>query len=568
MRSLLPKQKRNLRDAPRSGPSSAKDLEAFRLLNQYTSRISPENYATVEQMLIWTRTSYLETYEEIWLRAYRAVVNDKEGNQQSNDHTKPTSNAASEDVDTAVTAVETTLLQWGSVQEEMKQSQLEKEANAYTYKQIEVDGLPYLMRTQHDARLQCLEILRRRIDLLADMIACVNRLIQCQALLGRGEIGAGASLAAAARLTPPLAANVAAPPQRDAALSRFRRRLNVLSREDTINLVLSTLFLALKMLLLVYVITRGASDTKRMLITAAAGAYVTYDTYQRFVRQARLRMRVVAREAGRNQPAGQRRPDLAQGRSRDATGALGGLQTITVPADAPAPATPRSIPTPVAPLRVRTASPLLVEYWVERLAYYGLAKEDREMGFRVLLSGGRILPPLLEEGRRPQRYSGAWLQRCVHDRILLPLFLFVVTLVPEIEQRRRRAIDKRDALIQTYARKVEALETRLQREQEGGSHQANEPASSSSARREEADRAHPRVQRPLFLQTEYGKRLLQQQNAGGRQIDITQELEAAAALAAGRGAAGPDGAGANGDLDNADNDLVGEGGADADMAFI
>jgi hypothetical protein len=78
------------------------------------------------------------------------------------------------------------------------------------------------------------------------------------------------------------------------------------------------------------------------------------------------------------------------------------------------------------------------KYWLNAVAGIGLMAEAREMG----LTSRRA--PSLQPGTATQRMDGAWGRR--RRALFTGVVLFVATLVPEVEKRRRRALEKRERI--------------------------------------------------------------------------------------------------------------------------
>lgn len=489
----------------------------FRRFAQAVEATNPSEYETLQLVLSWARARYVDTYEEVWNRSYGAAynINPRTPRAHSLHDLAQEKGVPVEHVESAVDALERDVFRWTSIESEVAlatSGSTHDDRSEYTYKQVDLQGLPYLLRTKPDAKAETLKILIERIQFLTDLVHKMGKLVNYEFLLEQSVSGTPHPQHARSELDFGLPATATLRPAHAQfpSLTPFRyltRTFGALHREDVVNLALATFFLTFKMTILFYVFTRNASTFKRMLIASAAFAYVLFETYNMMSRQARLRRRALAQEQERaqaRQPAQNETRDPSTDRTADT--ATGRTDSSTSDRNIDA-----ALQIPVAPARFRTSSPLLLEFWIERLAYVGLAEEDYEIGLRVATSEGRIIPAATQSPTRPPRGSSAWLARTVHDFVVIPSLLFVATLVPEIEYRRRRAIEKREELIRSTARKIQGRQSQ---------NSSNEDIPSG-----DGDQALPR-----FLQSEYSQRILRQQNQG-RQIDIAQELEAAAGIA-------------------------------------
>lgn len=434
-------------------------------------------------------------YEEMWKEMYgewsKETDTIKQDTSRNVEELAKEMNCSEDEILSAVKLVESEALQWPSLTEELDQSSKEKESTM-AYKTVTLRGLPYLLQVKRDPRSGPLAVLLRRVKKLQDVIHRTDKLISYQTLFEQASNTSALNANMRSRQSAMLAAataagNAAAIPgggaaARNAPRARvYRIRLD-LNAYNFLNVAVPAFFLSFKVTLLVYVFTRGASTLKTCLIAGAGAAFVLLEAWKTAQRHNRNRVQAT-------------RPAQSATRQADSSATVTGQeQTLEEEGF-------ESL-RPTAPIRRRALSPLAIDYWIDSLAYIGLESEERQFGWH----------PLPSATSRPQQQS--FIAKIIQDQILLPLLLMFVTLVPEIEQKRRKAIDQRDDLIRSTAEKVEGRKARLaekiQDKKEGGE---------SAASIQEV---------PSYLQHPYCQRVIQNRRTG-RQIDIAQELEAAAA---------------------------------------
>lgn len=334
--------------------------------------------------------------------------------------------------------------------------------------------------------------------------------------------------------------------------------LFVINLDELFHIALPLFFLSFKLSILLYVFTRHASPFKRYCLISLAVLYVVYEGYSMVQRRARLRetadrLRRAAEDGQRNRRApsangnGDTAPEGAQP-TADAPASNQETQqgdTPARPAGANVPHAESSVPDPNAPpppprapARYTATSPLVLNYWIEHVAYIGLEDEDVELGLQLPGGGGAAT--------RAFTPRGYWTYK-VFARVIVPLILFVGTLVPEIEKRRRKAIEEREHVIRTVARIEEERQARLAEERERASGQdgqntsvtatavngaPTEGASSTSAEHSAtlSGATEQPAGRPL-LHSEYSERVLRRRGAAGREferdpLDVAAEADA------------------------------------------
>ncbi|PWN33618.1 uncharacterized protein FA14DRAFT_161379 [Meira miltonrushii] len=260
-----------------------------------------------------------------------------------------------------------------------------------------------------------------------------------------------------------------------------------------------------------------------------ASLYILYEGYRGLMKRVQVRRRAIRRALGRD-GTNEGRPNAANADNNRTN------RQQDTPPDSPEGtqnSNQQDVTVPPAPNRYTVFSPFLLEFWIERLAYWRMREEDREMGLRMSTGNRNRAHPV-------QHDPMSKLVDVVNDCILMPVILFISTLIPEIEQRRRRAIDQRDELIRSTARKVEEQERRLREEEDkqskegpdGSAKDSSESSSKVNNSTLNASTTSVQIRQPALLRSRYAQRILDERRSEGRQIDIAQELEAAAAAAA------------------------------------
>ncbi|WFD29292.1 hypothetical protein MSPP1_000299 [Malassezia sp. CBS 17886] len=217
--------------------------------------------------------------------------------------------------------------------------------------------------------------------------------------------------------------------------------LHAMSRDDWIWAAWTLATMAFRVAFFLFMFGAGVPPHIWYALACLSAVYVAAQGYRRIALRAQERQQ----HAGADAAERPRAPESA-------------------PASEPVPAGERAVlALPRLPARVPAGSPLLVEYWVKRIAWLELADEEAHIGFaHVPLDAMRIhwvdcdwtrpeaLPP------RPPALS-APIQRL----IALPLFLFLATLVPQLEESRSDAIALRNEAIRALAGKWQQLQERV-----------------------------------------------------------------------------------------------------------
>lgn len=290
-------------------------------------------------------------------------------------------------------------------------------------------------------------------------------------------------------------------------------------------LYLPVLFLAIKLFILLYIFTRGQSTPKRFAMCLAAAGWVVWEAGGVWRRRERRERRRRAAGAIPNPPDAD--PEEQPARRRRA-------RTSTSSSTTTGAASSWSHPlTPSAPTRrvVRSFSANPGKYVAQRLAYLGLEAEDRALGFRPIddAQAQRWAVARLREGERGttspfhtrrHRRRGApaglagrvdeatqwarWLL-LTPSTLLLPLYLYFLTLLPRLEEMRADELRRRDRVLARWWNGrgkawVEARRVQLRGEGEGGG--------SSAGRDQAAGGEGPDLPLPRILYHPYVLRYL------------------------------------------------------------
>lgn len=250
------------------------------------------------------------------------------------------------------------------------------------------------------------------------------------------------------------------PPRRRATLSI------VINLEAIVAIIFPMFILALKLGFLLWIFGRHASPTKRLVLGGMAAVWILWEGWGMYRRRAavaaiaaaaaaggggigaalagrdrneRRRAALVAAGAGPGAPVGvpaaPRAP--APGNNNDD----GGLRQRAAPANAAAPGAPPARPAHRVHRAARDPpSRFSPRYWITRIATIGLVDEAHELGLTPRRLAGQPLPPPTPRARpTPAR-------RALRTA-MVAFVLFVGTLSPEVERKRRKAIEKRDRVL-------------------------------------------------------------------------------------------------------------------------
>lgn len=253
--------------------------------------------------------------------------------------------------------------------------------------------------------------------------------------------------------------------------ARRRATLSVIINLDAVLSLFVPLFLlSLKLAFLLWIFGRRASSSKRIALAIVAAIWVAYEGWaiQRRRAQAtrereraereRRRAARAATQAQRNDPV--RRIGGDGGGGGDAAGgAAAPLPDRAQPAQQqPPPAQAQQGPgqaAPPTPGRRRTprnhqhrvpASRLSPKYWLNLIAAVGLVSEARELGLSPRYIAGRPISPAPPPPRTAAERRREAIKRGLRN-VAVAVVLFVGTLSPEVERKRKKAIEKRERLL-------------------------------------------------------------------------------------------------------------------------
>lgn len=246
------------------------------------------------------------------------------------------------------------------------------------------------------------------------------------------------------------------------AVRRRRGTVNIIiNLEAILSIFIPLLLLSFKLGFLLWIFGRHASFNKRVILGVMAAAYVAWEG-----------LGLVMRRRGVPAAGRRRAPPLPARREAAAPAAPvadippaaadqqlppGLRQRHAPPPLVPAAGVPVAAVPVVAGRALRTprepTSRLTPRYWINYVAAIGLASEARELGLIPRSIAGRPItnPPPPLTVRNPNDRMG--LARDARARAvrtaMVGVVLFFGTLLPEVEKKRRRALEKRERLLET-----------------------------------------------------------------------------------------------------------------------
>ncbi|CBQ69737.1 conserved hypothetical protein [Sporisorium reilianum SRZ2] len=452
-------------------PATGQDgADAYAMLEDILRVTAPDNWPLLVEALKEAYDEYVLIYERIYNAAHAAQ---KGGASASATHSDGQSTQSE-----LLASVETTLLGWdpvqvpdGSAAASAASSSTGNEAR-YLYQQVSHRGLPYLLRISTTPltaqRSEALSTLLERITTLGTMVEklenviMLGRLIQVQ----RPASSSPAAGAETAQLNGAAAAGRAMALEQGgivAGMTRIAQRAVEACREITVAdataVIVPMAFVGFKVGILLSIVLRGEDTLKRYFVLGMASVYVVFESYRIVQRRMRVRQRMAPRVPA---PAPPQHHAQQQGDGQAGTGDAG-----APPAGANVPAAPsheeqverqatqeplRPLPPPQAPARIAARTRLSLDWCIDHMAFLGLDAEDAELG---------LLPAPGAAGTAgaPAR---SWVQRVLTSEWMLPALLFVFTMMPAVEQRRKRAIEERERVIRKWARLEHERRQRVQ----------------------------------------------------------------------------------------------------------
>ncbi|GAA6015888.1 hypothetical protein JCM11491_007226 [Sporobolomyces phaffii] len=281
--------------------------------------------------------------------------------------------------------------------------------------------------------------------------------------------------------------------------------------DSLVQFLVPLFFLSVKLAFLLFIFARHASPTKRSVLIGMAVAWVLWEGV-RIARRRRPQAGAgpeagvdpgegAGRDRDRERDWERRRMarDLAQqaqAQAPEEAQARGPVPNDppahdhaaqAAPIAAPARRRPRDVPpaNPVAAApRREPPSVFSPKYWINSLAAVGLVSEARELGLSPRYIAGR---PIASARARPsvaRADQTRWDRHRVELRRLARIVwigavLFVATLVPEIERKRKKALEKRERLLAEKKVRWEREREKEERERERRNDAANPAAVAS-----------------------------------------------------------------------------------------
>lgn len=330
----------------------------------------------------------------------------------------------------AVRLVEETVMHWPPLEHIPPEK-----ASAYAphYEQLDVGGLPFLLRTSKRVPSHTASVLERvvrdRLAFLARTLAMLARLQDFH------------TWSAPATSTPPespMPEQRAAGGANAAQQPEARELVFGLTASELVTVLMAAANLLLKVGVLIYFLSSGASTPKQIIVLVLGSLFVVYQVYAILREQRRRRQGSGAQQATSRQEAAtttSSRPDVS---------------TMRAPLELP------RLPRPPQERNVFT-----YDFWVQHLALYGLNEEDEEIGLEHVTARSSTLAidweardwSTPEPPREPVRRKPLLI-----ERVLRPLLLMLVTLFPHLEEARSDAIQLRNDAILALARKWEQRE--------------------------------------------------------------------------------------------------------------
>lgn len=258
---------------------------------------------------------------------------------------------------------------------------------------------------------------------------------------------------------------------RGAAGPAARRRATlsiVINLEAMLSILIPLFLLSLKLAFLLWIFGRHASASKRAVLFTMAVGWVVWEGWVMQRRRAavgagrdrleRVNRRVAAAAAAANGGPVGAAPVPRRAAAPDPAMLPGGGGAQ--PAPAPRPRDPAAAPrqprpagagAPRAVPRIREpVSRLSPRYWLNWIAAIGLAEEARELGLVPRLIAGRPVahaPAQAVVHRNDRAGLAAQARKRAFRTALVAVVLFFGTLSPEVEKKRKRALEKRERLL-------------------------------------------------------------------------------------------------------------------------
>lgn len=533
-------------------PATRELADAYAVLEQTLRVTAPDNWP----MLIEALRSACDEY----VLMYEAVYNDAQKAQKAGSSSRSTLTWSQSDL---LTSVETTLLGWEPVPKPGEVGAATPGSDGepqYFYQQVSHRGLPYLLRvatTAYDGqRSEVLHTLLERISMLRSMVDKLENIIMLGRLL-RGAASIDTSSASTQLSGSAVTGRAAAVEQGGIAASAtrlsqaFLEAARSLTLADATAVIIPMFFVGFKVGILLSVMLRGADTTKKYFILGMASVYIAFESYRIVKRRMRVRQRLMPQPP---QPPQPNAPPAAEGNENQAATpapAPMGANVPTAPSheeavERQATEEPlRPLPPPQAPPRFRSRTRFSYDWWIDLLAFIGLDAEDAELG--LLPAPGTNAAAALAANPNatpaPAHDETHWLERVLISSWVLPFVLFFVTMMPAVEQRRKRAIEERERVIRKWTRleqeRRERAQEVLQRQQEENEKEKEKDSVGIQDQEDaQSHTAHVESGEKLDLQqkrADYADRILRQRRTT-EAVDVDDEdHRLAQAVAAGAG---------------------------------
>ncbi|KAN0063887.1 hypothetical protein ACQY0O_003493 [Thecaphora frezii] len=541
---------------------------------------APDNYPLLAESARLVYSFYLDQYCRLYQASQKGQLDASDyqsGEDDSGDvHDADDLDSDDESADLA-RSVEKELFGW----EPFERPPLERQHEVakgqdleYMYQEVQCNGLPYLLQlavtTADRQRSAAMAQLLQRMTRLRSIIKMLDSMTRFADVLARTSSAdpAHAALVPPSILLPP-SLFAQGPAAADAHLQQRQQReganntnalqvpghaapaaphllpqavrttlagMTELTWNEIFSMMVPLFFLGLKLGIMLYVFARGASTLKRYTMMGAAVLYVFWEAFKM------IKRRTDTRQAARQRQAAAAAAAAAGAAGAGANQGVAGLaEGVPRPAGANVPhanlenstsgggeaeADPLAPLPPVhAPRRFSSANPTLYnpEHWLELLAFIGMDSEDEELG--LLPAPGTTVDAPRRRGR-------------VFHLIVVPLVLFFVTLVPEIEMKRRRAIEEREDAVRNAVRMREERENRIRELRSQQQQQQQGQAQAQASEGEEGQMASGDYKGVLG---EYSERILRRRRGvGGGVLDGRDAEAIRAAVRADEGDEGED----------------------------
>lgn len=437
---------------------------------EQTIRVTaPENYPILTDALLKAHDEYLILYEDIYAAAFQ---------EQRVGELAPVTPSPPRNV---LDLVEGPLFGWSPITinaDRMEgDTDTESEATHY-YRQITHQGLPYLLRVTSTSlalqRSSALSQLLIRMSALRIMLQKIDNLVLLGSFVQQPT----------PQPSPSSTPNAPANQLRTRIdylrimLHTTRAGLGHVTMQDLAEVAVHVFFLVLRVSILLYIVVRHADPLKKFFVLGMTGVYVAFESWRILLRRIRARQPAppINRPATPIPPPADHRADAAPA----GPDAPAGRNVPRASADEEeldrqvAEEPTRPLPPPRLPARHRAASTLTLDYLMEYMSYVGLDIEDAQLG---------LLPASAPQSQTaPYPNQGWW--HAAYCNVALPVLLFFFTMVPEVEQRRKRAIEERERVIRKWTRLEQERKQNLRQQQQNSSNGAGpvpETASNSAS---------------------------------------------------------------------------------------